>query len=487
MDSKNSVRVRFAPSPTGLLHIGGLRTALYNYLFARSLRGVFILRIEDTDQARFVAEAESDIKSSLDWAGLDWDEGPDKGGAFGPYRQSERVDLYNSVIETLLSGGKAYYAFDTPDDLDKLRQGAMGEVRSYNAASRDLMANSISLSESDCASRIAAGERYVVRLLVEPGQTITFDDAIRGSVSFDSDVIDDQVLLKSDGLPTYHLANIVDDHHMQITHVIRGEEWLSSTPKHMLLYQSLGWTPPTMAHLPLIISPTGGKLSKRNADKMGIPVSVSDYRKSGYEPEALTNFLAMLGWNPGHEQEIFSLSDLVSQFKLEDVGSSGMQFSMKKLEWFNQEWIRNFGEAEITDRLRERKIVDDSTIWQRITPLFQERVTLLADLPTEAAFFFEAPKSFDEKLARKAWKEGTNEILLELVAQFGNASFTSADLKNLIDKFVAERELKYGQVMLPLRVALTGKGGGPSIFEILEVLGKQATIERIDFALRQLG
>ncbi|MEM1271704.1 MAG: glutamate--tRNA ligase, partial [Bacteroidota bacterium] len=341
------MRVRFAPSPTGYLHIGGLRTALYNYLFARKHGGTFVLRIEDTDRERFVEDAEADILAMLDWAGLSIDEGPDTGGAAGPYRQSERAELYQAHVQQLIDAGLAYHAFDSKDALDAMRERT---GQGYNAQTRQEMENALTLDADEVQRRIDAGDSYVVRLKVTPGESVRFEDHVRGEVEFSTDDIDDQVLLKSDGLPTYHLANVVDDHHMGITHVIRGEEWLPSTPKHILLYEAFGWTPPGMAHLPLILSPNGGKLSKRKADKMGIPVSVRQYVDAGYEAPALVNFLAMLGWSPGGDsayadRETFTLDELVDAFHVSEIGQSGAKFDLDKLDWYNANTIRELTPA----------------------------------------------------------------------------------------------------------------------------------------------
>ena len=351
----SDVRVRFAPSPTGLLHIGGLRTALYNYLFARKHGGTFVLRIEDTDRERFVEEAEPDIRSSLAWAGLEADEGPDRGGPSAPYYQSQRGDIYHQYAQQLVDAGHAYHAFDTPEALDEMRARLQSDENPsprYDAASRMSMQNALTLPMEEVHQRIERGEPHVVRLKVDPERTVRFEDAVRGWVSFEGTEMDDQVLVKSDGMPTYHLANVVDDHLMKITHVIRGEEWLPSTPKHVLLYEYLGWEVPEMAHLPLILSPNGGKLSKRNADELGIPVSVRDYREEGYEPAALLNFLAFLGWNPGTEQEVFTLDELVEAFTLDRVGSSGVQFNLEKLRWYNGQFLRRAPVEDLVDRIR---------------------------------------------------------------------------------------------------------------------------------------
>ncbi len=352
----DTVRVRFAPSPTGLLHIGGLRTALYNFLYARHHGGVFILRIEDTDQNRYVEGAEEDIIRSLKWAGMDYDEGPGKPGKVGPYRQSERSDIYKIYSDKLIEQGQAYYAFDTEEEINDMRerlQKSGNPSPKYDAITRMSMKNSLTLPKDEVESRLASGEAFVVRLKVPRRETIRFEDEIRGFVSFESHGLDDQVLLKSDGLPTYHLANVVDDHMMDVTHVIRGEEWLSSAPKHILLYQYLGWEMPKMAHLPLIMSPTGGKLSKRNADKLGIPVNVRDYINLQYESEALVNFLAYLGWSPGDNREMMRMEDLINEFSLERVSKSGAVFNPKKLLWYNEQYLRAKPDESLVDQVRE--------------------------------------------------------------------------------------------------------------------------------------
>ena len=488
-DKNTQNRVRFAPSPTGLLHVGGLRTALYNYLFARASQGAFVLRIEDTDRARFVPEAEQDILESLSWAGLSWDEGPIKSGAFGPYRQSERAAQYSDTANELVSRGKAYYAFDSPQELDELRESGADHSRKYDASTRLRMKNSLSMEEREWKHHLNSGQPYVVRLKVDPQETIEFSDLIRGDLRFDAAVVDDQVLIKSDGMPTYHLANIVDDHLMGITHVIRGEEWLPSTPKHILLYNALGWKAPIMAHLPLILSPKGGKLSKRSAEKMGIPVSVADYRSMGYEPEAVVNFLAFLGWNPGTEQELFSLDELVAEFNLADVGSSGMQFSMDKLNWYNQEWLKRLDIDELVHRVALYAEDDVPREYLRtVCELMRERVTLARDIPEKGSFFFEPPGSFDEKAVRKGWKENTSALMSDLAEILRKADFASADnLELSIGEFVKNNQIGFGKIMLPLRLALTGVSGGPSIYSIMTLLGKDEVMSRIDQARRILG
>ncbi|MFC2086011.1 glutamate--tRNA ligase, partial [Bacteroidota bacterium] len=396
------VRVRFAPSPTGHLHIGGLRTALYNFLFARKHGGDFLLRIEDTDRTRYQGDAEQDILDSLSWAGLTFDEGPGVGGPHEPYYQSKRKTSYTEYATVLLEAGHAYYAFDTPDEIEDMRarlQRAGNPSPRYDSITRMSMRNSITLPTDETERLIAADTPRVIRLKVPRRETIRFEDLIRGWVSFESAGIDDQVLVKSDGLPTYHLANVVDDHTMEITHVIRGEEWLSSTPKHILLYGFLGWTPPKMAHLPLILSPSGGKLSKRNADELGIPVSVRQYVEEGYESEALLNFLALLGWNPGDDRELFTLEELIHAFSIERVGSSGVQFNLDKLRWFNQHALRSKDPAELASGLQDELhggglFFEDAYVRQVIS-LLLDRVSFSADLMRMGRYFFEEPDTYD--------------------------------------------------------------------------------------------
>ncbi|MDX1440658.1 MAG: glutamate--tRNA ligase, partial [Rubricoccaceae bacterium] len=395
-----SIRVRFAPSPTGLLHIGGLRTALYNFLLARKHGGTFILRIEDTDRSRYVPKAEQDIIDSLHWAGMDFDEGPGKGGPHAPYYQSERGDLYKAAAEKLLTDGHAYIAFDTPEDIEAMRERLKTKENptpKYDLKTRSEMTNSLTLSEEEVQKRLGAGEEYVVRLLVPDEETVRFHDLVRGDVEFETAQVDDQVLVKSDGMPTYHLANVVDDHAMEITHVIRGEEWLSSVPKHMLLYRFLGYEPPQMAHLPLIMSPTGGKLSKRSADKLGIPVNVKQYREAGYEPEALVNFLAFLGWNPGTEQEVFTMDELIDAYTVERTGQSGVQFNIDKLNWYNAQFVHQLSPEEIADRAKpavEKTVgpVDHDKLVV-VAELMRERLTFTHDL-ADSAYFFKDPETY---------------------------------------------------------------------------------------------
>lgn len=493
--SSSPVRVRFAPSPTGLLHIGGLRTALYNYLFARQHGGTFILRIEDTDRSRYMEEAEGDIIRSLSWAGLTYEEGPVVGGEGGPYYQSMRQPLYQQYVRHLLDERHAYYAFDTEEDLTAMRERrqAAGEAApAYDASVRRQLANSLSLSDDEVQQRLDRGEPYVVRLKVAPGRTVRFDDRIRGTVAIDTAEVDDQVLLKSDGMPTYHLANVVDDHLMGITHVIRGEEWLPSTPKHILLYEAFGWTPPEMAHLPLILSPTGGKLSKRNADKLGIPVSVQQYVADGYEPEALVNFLALLGWNPGTEQELFDLEELVAAFSLERVGSSGVQFNLDKLRWYNEQHLRALATSELAHRTRAdveaAGFNPDEDYLVQAVELMKERITFPADVAEQAPYLFQAPETYDAKAVKKQWKDATADLLRGLAERLaGLASFEADALEAEVKAYVKEQEVGFGKVMAPLRLALTGTLSGPGVYEMMALFGRDGTLARIHAAVETLG
>ncbi|QXD15310.1 glutamate--tRNA ligase [Rhodocaloribacter litoris] len=490
-----TVRVRFAPSPTGLLHIGGLRTALYNYLFARRHGGAFLLRIEDTDRTRFVPEAEDDILASLRWAGLEIDEGPEQGGPHAPYRQSQRQAIYREHVQRLLEAGHAYVAFDTPEELEQMRTRLATEddpSPKYDARTRQHMTNSLTLPAEEVARRLATGEPHVVRLKVEPGETIRFHDLIRGEVAIETDQVDDQVLLKSDGLPTYHLANVVDDHLMGITHVIRGEEWLPSTPKHLLLYRAFGWEPPRMAHLPLILSPNGGKLSKRNAEQAGIPVSVRQYREAGYEPEALVNFLAFLGWNPGDEREILSLQELIEAFSLDRVGSAGVQFNLDKLQWYNEQYLRRMPLDRLVERARphvERAgYTADDAYLRRVAALMQERIRFAHELATACPYFFEDPVTYDEAGVRKRWKDDAPGLVsayadrLEALDRF-DAATAEAALRALAEA----RGVGAGRIIHPTRLALSGVTFGPGLFEMMEVLGRETCLRRLRRAVAVLG
>ena len=493
---KGTVRVRFAPSPTGFLHIGGLRTALYNYLFARNHGGKFILRIEDTDQNRFIEDAEQDILDSLAWSGIVVDEGPENPGDYGPYRQSERKDIYHKYARELIEKGAAYYAFDTTEELDEMRerlQKSGNPSPKYDSITRQSMKNSLTLPAEEVQRRLDAGDEYVVRLKVPRRETIRFTDQIRGHVSFESKGLDDQVLLKSDGMPTYHLANVVDDHSMQITHVIRGEEWLSSTPKHVLLYQAFGWDLPEMAHLPLIMSPTGGKLSKRKAESEGIPINTRDYITNHYEPEALINFLAYLGWSPGDDSEIHSMESLCRQFTLDRVSKGGAVFNHKKLLWYNEHYLRSISNRELAARIKEItddesvQAVDDSFLQQAIG-LLKERVSKIDEILTMGNFFFRDPESYDEN-ALKKWKDDSKP-LTKLYREGLNAisveEFQADRLKSLLEEIIQKEEVGFGKLMMPLRIAVTGQGFGPDLFTSMELLGRETVIRRIDTAIDKL-
>jgi len=494
MSENKKVRVRFAPSPTGYLHIGGLRTALYNYLLARRHGGAFVLRIEDTDQTRFVSDAEQDIMESLAWAGLTNDEGPGIGGVHAPYRQSERSDRYRLVAEDLVARKKAYIAFDSSEEIEALKKRHVAPDNPnprYDFSTRSEMVNSLTLSQEEVTIRLNRGDEHVVRLLVTPGHEVSFEDAVRGVVSFESDAVDDQILVKSDGLPTYHLANIVDDHDMEITHVIRGEEWLSSTPKHILLYDAMSWKAPIMAHLPLILSPTGGKLSKRNADKQGIPVSVVQYREAGYEPEALINFLALLGWNPGHDQEIMSLSEMVELFSLDRVGLGGVQFDLQKLTWFNEQYLRSRTPgsiahsvlSEVTNRFGSVSV----SYLESAIGLVLDRMSFAKDI-VNSPFLFEDPIQYDEKSVQKRWKEDSASVLVSFCTDLESVEeWTAENLDACLKSKVEREEIGLGKIMFPVRLGLTGLPSGPDLFAMMELLGKEVVIRRLRAAAAKLG
>jgi glutamyl-tRNA synthetase len=488
--SDGSVRVRFAPSPTGLLHIGGLRTALYNYLFARKHDGDFLLRIEDTDQNRYVDEAEADIISSLEWVGLSYDEGPGAGGELGPYRQSERGALYRKYAEQLIEAGAAYYAFDTEDELEALREDDDGTA--YDASTRRDMRNSLTMTDAEVQQAFDAGTDYVVRLKVPRQRTIYVQDEIRDGVSFDSEEVDDQVLLKSDGMPTYHLANIVDDHLMEISHVIRGEEWLSSTPKHVLMYEALGWEPPTFAHLPLIMSPEGGKLSKRDANRLGIPVYVQDYKEAGYEPGGLLNFLALLGWNPGTEQELFDLEEMTEAFSLDRVGASGVQFDLDKLRWVNEHYVRDLSVEALAERARpvveaEGYEVSDERL-HTICDLVQERIQVAPEVVTDNRYFFEDPEEYEEEGVEKRWKDESANLLLKYADRLEAADRFDVDtVETVLRDLADEEDVGAGAIIHPARLSVSGRSYGPGVFGLMAAVGKEACLRRMRRAAETLG
>ena len=500
------VRVRFAPSPTGPLHIGGVRTALYNYLFAKKHGGDMLLRIEDTDSARFVAGAEDYIVESLNWLGITIDEGigsdSANNGPHAPYRQSERKPIYRKYVDQLLKAGLAYIAFDTPAELDAKR----AEIANfqYDAKTREMMTNSLTLPADEVSARIEKGEQYVVRIKIEPNIDIKVQDLIRGEVIINSSVIDDKVLFKSsDELPTYHMANVVDDYLMEISHVIRGEEWLPSAPLHVLLYKYLGWTEqmPEFAHLPLLLKPEGnGKLSKRDGDRLGFPVFplswkdpksgevFSGYREAGYFPEAVVNFLSLLGWNSGTEQEIFSMQELIEQFSLDRVSKSGAKFDYEKGKWFNHKYVQLKSNEEIADAfhllLLEKDIVEDSEKLVKIVSLVKERVNFVKELWDQSSFFFEAPTQYDEKTIKKRWKPETPTQLTELIEVLeGIEDFRAENTETIVKEWIASKEYNLGAVMNAFRLSVVGEPKGPHMFDITEMIGKEETIERLKKAI----
>lgn len=505
---ERKVRVRFAPSPTGPLHMGGVRTALFNYLFAKKHGGDFLLRIEDTDQNRFVPGAEEYIIESLKWCGLIPDEGVGHGGDLGPYRQSERKPLYKKYADSLIENGFAYYAFDSAEELDVLRKEMelRKEVFSYDLHTRGKLKNSLTLSPEEVSEHLQSGNSYVIRFKMPENRDVIDEDLIRGRVSFNTNQLDDKVLFKSDGMPTYHLANVVDDHLMQITHVIRGEEWLPSMPLHILLYEALGIseTRPRFSHLPLILKPEGkGKLSKRDGDKMGFPVfpllwkdpQTGDlsrgYREDGYFPEAFINMLALLGWSPGTEQEFFSIDELSDLFDLSRVVKSGARFDPEKAKWFNRHYMQQKSLAELTALflpvLNEKGIIADPQNVERIVGMIQERCEFVKDIWDQAHFFFQAPESYDEKMVQKKWKPDTNEKLQAITTLFETISdWTAGNIKEQFSAFMTEKEWGFGVVMVPVRLALVGSSSGPDLFDICELIGKEETIKRINAAIEKV-
>jgi glutamyl-tRNA synthetase len=505
---KSNDRVRFAPSPTGPLHIGGVRTALYNYLFAKKYNGTFILRIEDTDQTRYVANAEQYIIDSLEWCNIPFDEGPGKNEKFGPYRQSERKELYKKYADILINSGWAYYAFDSSEALDAERKGheAEGKTFIYNWHNREKgrLVNSLVLTADEVQTKINAGENYVIRFKSPQDETLILKDEIRGTIKIDTNTLDDKILFKSDGMPTYHLANIVDDHLMEISHVIRGEEWLPSMPLHVLLYKAFGWNAPKFAHLPLILKPVGkGKLSKRDGDKLGFPVfplaytnektnEVSrGYKEDGYFADSFINMLAFLGWNPGTEQEIFSLDELVQSFDLKRVSKSGAKFNPDKTKWFNQQYMQSKSDAELTDLylpiLSEKGISKDKEFVQKVVSSIKERAIFVADFWDLSNFFFETPTEFDAKASKKNWKEGTPDLMTELIAVISSIEdFSSENTEKEIKEWITAKEIGFGKVMQPLRLSLVGKLAGPHLFDIIAMIGKEETVKRLENAISKL-
>ena len=495
----------FCPSPTGPLHIGGVRTALFNYLFAKKHGGDFLLRIEDTDQNRYVDGAEAYIIEALNWLNIPYDEGPGKEKDCAPYRQSERKDLYRQYADALIESGNAYYAFDTSEELDAHRKDheEKGKTFIYNWHNRLKLKNSLVFSAEETQKKINNGEEYVIRFKSPEDETLYLNDIIRGGMQVETSVLDDKVLFKSDGMPTYHLANIVDDHLMKITHVIRGEEWLPSLALHVLLYRAFGWNAPQFAHLPLILKPTGnGKLSKRDGDKMGFPVFplqwktaegdlFSGYREDGYLPEAVVNMLVFLGWNPGTEQEIFSLEELVEAFELERVHKAGAKFDPEKTKWFQHQYLQMVNDSTLAkdfSKFLKDKNISTSTDVMRIVSLLKERATFVSDLWEQGSFFFEAPKTYDEKAAEKAFKPETPELLQKVISILNTSEdFSAEKLSEEVKDWITSENIGFGKVMMPLRLALVGEMKGPEVFDILSILGRGESISRIEKAIDYIG
>jgi glutamyl-tRNA synthetase len=498
------VRVRFAPSPTGPLHIGGVRTALYNYLFAKKQGGTFILRIEDTDLARFTEGAEEYIVEALNWCGIRIDEGVSAEGSYGPYRQSERKELYRQYAEFLVNKGEAYYAFDTPEMLEDLRRKSekKGGTFIYDATVRNNMVNSLSLTGDGWKDRIAGGDPYVIRYRMPEGEEIHCDDLIRGHITVNSSTLDDKVLFKSDGMPTYHLANIVDDHLMEITHVIRGEEWLPSLPLHIILYRSFGWDVPEFAHLPLILKPDGkGKLSKRDGDRLGFPViplywpygeTARGYREDGYYPEAFVNMLALLGWNPGTEKELFSMDELIEAFSIDRVHKSGSRFDPEKAKWFNHQYLQKQDDDQLAmvfrEDLRARGYHFDISEIEVLVRLVKERLTFIKDLWDETDFFFSAPVTYDQEVIRKRWKEDTHSNLAALKTVLeGIEDFSPEVIEHTAKTWIENNNYNTGNILNALRLVIVGTLRGPHLFDIIGWLGREETLTRIERGLSVIG
>ena len=498
------VRVRFAPSPTGPLHIGGVRTALYNYLFAKKNNGTFILRIEDTDQARFVEGAEEYIMESLKWCGIIVDEGIREGGEFGPYRQSDRKTIYRQFADILINKGDAYYAFDTSDQLETLRSKSekAGNTFFYNAAEREKLNNSVSLNESEWKEKLDKGEPYVIRYKMAHNEAIHFDDIIRGHIVVNTNTLDDKVLFKSDGMPTYHLANIVDDHLMEISHVIRGEEWLPSLPLHILLYRSFGWDPPLFSHLPLLLKPDGkGKLSKRDGDKMGFPVfplfwpygeTAKGYREEGYYPEAFVNMLALLGWNPGTEQELFSMEELIEAFSIDRVGKSGSQFDPEKAKWFNHQYLQKRSNTQLAIEFREflraHGFHVDIVELESLVELVKERVSFVKDIWDQTDFFFKAPDNYDKEVIKKRWRDDSAKQLMELRSVLEELDdFSATSTEPVVKAWIDKNGYNTGSIMNVFRLVIVGALRGPHMFDIISWIGKEETVKRIDNGLSVIG
>lgn len=502
--SSSDVRVRFAPSPTGPLHMGGVRTALYNYLFAKHNNGTFIIRIEDTDQTRFVPGAQEYIMDSLKWCGIIPDEGPGIGGEYGPYVQSERKEMYYPYAVSLVENDKAYYAFDTPEELEAVREQAkqMGMPNwQYNSVTRTNLKNSLTLPADEVKRRLETGEPHVIRFKMPRNEDVKFEDIIRGWVVVNTNNLDDKVLFKSDGMPTYHLANIVDDHLMKISHVIRGEEWLPSAPMHIMLYLAFGWDAPQFAHLPLLLRPDGnGKLSKRDGDRLGFPVfptnwiaadgeKYSGYRENGYFSDAFINMLAFLGWNPGTTQEIFSMDELIPAFTLDRVGKAGAKFDAEKTKWFQQQYLKNTSEKELARLLKQEfNLTDSEERLEVFCRLMKERATFVKDMMTEGSYLLNKPSSYDEQTVSKKWKEDSTTLMTEWKSKLeALPTFDPATIETAFKSFLEEKSLGIGAVLPLFRLLITGAGTGPSMFEIASYLGKEECLARMNDGLTKLG
>lgn len=497
--SDTKIRVRFAPSPTGYLHVGGLRTALYNYLFAKKHHGTFVLRIEDTDQTRLVDGAVKNLLDALDWAGIAPDESPTHGGDFGSYTQSERLDIYKHYSDTLVAAGKAYPCFSTAEELEEVRklQQKQGLQPKYN---RKWLPESMggTMPQSEIQKRLDAGDAHVIRMKVPDNRTVRFEDAVRGTIEFDAATIDDQVLMKSDNFPTYHLANVVDDHLMHITHVIRGEEWLSSTPKHVLLYEFFGWTMPVFAHLPLLLNPDRTKLSKRQGD-----VAVEDYRAKGYSKEALINFVALLGWNEGggSEQEIYSLPELIEKFSLEHVGKSGAVFNIEKLNWIEQQHIKHAPHTELAAKIKPHllealktrstelpiEMITSEAYLSQVAEQMKERVNFISEFVSFSSYFFFEPETYEADAVKKRWSDNTNDLLTRFAASLQSLTdFTATGIETALKTFCEAEGVKPSAMVHPIRLAATGTSFGPSLYHLMEIIGKAACLRRITRAVEKL-
>lgn len=505
--ANNNIRVRFAPSPTGPLHIGGVRTALYNYLFARKNGGKCILRIEDTDQTRFVPGAEAYISESFKWCGIDFDESVEKGGPFGPYKQSERKEIYKQYADQLLDSGHAYLAFDTAEELNAVRQAYEQEKKTftYNATERKKLKNSLTLEPSEVAGLMASNSPFVVRFKMPEDELIEMQDLVRDHITVNSRVLDDKILFKSDGMPTYHLANVVDDHLMEISHVIRGEEWLPSLPLHIMLYRAFGWEAPQFVHLPLLLKPDGnGKLSKRDGDRLGFPVFPQQwtdpetgevsrgYREDGYFPDAFINMLALLGWNPGDERELFNMEELIDAFSIERIGKSGSKFDQEKAKWFNHQYLITKDDAFLAELLMpilvSKGVLAEPEQLIPAIALVKERATFVADFWEQLDFFFVRPETYDEAAVKKRWKASSYDQISELKQLLASMTdFSAEHTEALVKQWIEEKGYNMGGVMNAFRLLIVGALKGPHLFDIIALIGQEETLERLDNGLHELG